>query len=60
MAYKEIDKDHYLLDYINSSYFVFHRIKTSTPVKYKYTYAFPLIKITIIPRVVRECYLSKK
>ena len=44
-AYKEIDKDHYLLDYINSSYFVFHRIKTSTPVKYKYTYAFPLIKI---------------
>ena len=45
--YKELDANYYLLNFINSSYFVFHRIKSNNCFKYKYTFAFPLINDVI-------------
>ena len=43
-VYKELDANYYLLNFINSSYFAFHRTKSNNCFKYKYTFAFPLIK----------------
>ena len=43
-VYKELDANFYLLNFINSSYFLFHRINSKGGLKYKYTFAFPLIK----------------
>ena len=43
-VYKELDANYYLLNFINSSYFVFHRINSNKSYKYKYTFSFPLIK----------------
>ena len=42
-VYKELDANIYLFNFINSSYFVFHRIKSNNILKYKYTFTFPLI-----------------
>lgn len=41
---EKLENNSTFLFYTNSSYFLFHRIKNQNFIKYKYTYAFPLIK----------------
>ena len=41
---KDLESPYNYLNYIDSSYFLFQRIKNNNSIKYKYTYAFPLIK----------------
>ena len=43
-ALKDLENNCNYLNYLDSSYFLFQRINNNNSIKYKYTYAFPLIK----------------